>query len=476
MTSLYSPLTLAVVAAVVITFLLASPNAMLWAACILMLPIGVWLLGGRRAYPVLVWLIAFNWLQIVGDVLGADVSGRALADGWIGQYRERAIYFSLCAVLAMALGMRCGMRLGGWTFGSRVQPSAASLTEDDRSVSLHRAVAAYFISLVLTRGLDALAISVPGLTQQVLALGLVKFVCVYLVAFKVFTSQRGYHWLILVALFELATGIVGFFASYKEAFFVTLIALAASRGAMSVRKWLFAGVTVLVVIWVSLVWTVIKGEYRYQVFSNPLEQRIEWMAQRFLVDTIDYGSAAARLIDRVGYTDLYAKLLARLDVGSIPTDLGLYGAAVEHMLKPRILFPDKSALNDSQLTTALLGISIGERTSIGVGYVAEAHVDFGFPGLLVPLFVLGMMLGGAAQYFMTRSAPLPIRSAFTTASLALSFSFAANIDKALGGFITGVVVMALVLKFGYPRIAQWLAGGRADPRLKPGRAVGRMST
>jgi hypothetical protein len=274
----------------------------------------------------------------------------------------------------------------------------------------------------------------------------------------------------------LAIGLVGFFASYKEGFFVMLIALAASRGAMSGRKWLFAVISVLAVVWVSLVWTVIKGEYRYQIAGNPLQQRVEWMAQRFFVAPIDYGAAVTRLVERVGYTDLYAQLLARLDIGSVPTNLGLYAAAVEHVLKPRVLFPDKASLDDSALTNVLLGMRIDKNTSIGVGYVAEAQVDFGFPGLLVPLFLLGTMMGAAAQYFMTRSAPLPIRQAFTTVILFNSFAFAANIDKALGVFITGWIAMALALKFGYPMIARWLAGTRTDPGRKTGRAVGGLPT
>jgi len=476
MTRLYSPLTLAVVGALITVVLLASPNAELWAASVLMLPVAIWLLGGRRAYPVLVWLIGLNWLQIAGDVLEADLSARTMGDGWMGQYREQAIYFSLFAIASMALGMRCGTRLGGWVFGSDVQANAASLAEDKRSVSLHRIVAAYFISLVLSQVLGTLANAIPALTQPVLALALVKFVCVFLVATKVFASERGYQWLLLISLVELTIGVAGFFASYKEAIFVMLIGLAASRGAMSARKWVFAGTAVIVVIWMSLVWTVIKKDYRYQVFGNPLEQRIGWLAERFLIDTIDYRDAAIRLVQRIGYTDFYAQLLARIDLGSVPRNLGRYGAAVEHVLTPRVLFPNKPRLDDSKLTTALLGIEIGEGTSIGIGFVAEAHLDFGFPGLLLPLFLLGVMTGGAAQYFMTRSAPLIVREAFTTASLFLSFQFEANIDKALGGFITGSLVMVLALKFGYPMIAQWLAGVRSDRRINGDRAVGRAPT
>ena len=77
---------------------------------------------------------------------------------------------------------------------------------------------------------------------------------------------------------------------------------------------------------------------------------------------------------------------------------------------------------------------------------------------------------------MTRPAPLIIREAFTTASLFLAFPFAANIDKALGACITGCVMMALALKFGYPMIAQWLGGVHAVRRTAVDQTAGSAPT
>ena len=192
------------------------------------------------------------------------------------------------------------------------------------------------------------------------------------------------------------------------------------------------------------------------------------MAQRFFVDSIDYRSAVVTLFQRIGYTEFYAMVLRREDNGSIPRDFHFYASAVQHVLTPRIFFTDKAALNDSKLTTALLGIRIAQDTSISVGYVAQAQVDFGFPGLLLPILSIGVLIGWAAKYFMTRSAPLLIREALTTATLFLAFPFEGNIDKALGGFITGCLAMALVLKFAYPMFARWLAGSHPGWRTVPG--------
>jgi hypothetical protein len=321
MTRLYSPIMLAVAAGLVITTLLGSVNIVQWAVAVITLPLAIWLLGGSGAYPVLAWLLGLSWLQIIGNILAADLSGQTLGEGWMGQYRAQAIYFSLCAILAMASGMRCGVGLGRWAFSSRMQASQASSAVDDRRIGLRPAVAGYFVALVIVQAAESIGSALPGLTQYILALGLVKFAFVYLVASTVFAVERGYHWLVLIALLELATGFIGFSAAFKEAFFVILIALAAGRAGMSARKWIFAGLTVVVVVWASLVWTDIKTEYRYKQFQNPLQQRVEWIAQHFLSGSINYGAAAVQLVERIGYTEFYAQLLARIDLRSIPGDL-----------------------------------------------------------------------------------------------------------------------------------------------------------
>jgi hypothetical protein len=262
----------------------------------------------------------------------------------------------------------------------------------------------------------------------------------------------------------MVTGLVGFFAAYKDAFIVILIASASSRRPVNARMWIFSVVALVAVVWASLFWTAVKKEYRHSVVSQQTEEKLAWMKQQFFGDRVDYGRALVLLFERIGYTDFYAEVLAREDAGSLPRGMSYYASAVQHILTPRILFPDKQALNDSKLTTALLGLKIGSQTSIGVGYVAEAHVDFGFPGLLLPMLGIGVMLGVSAKYFMTRSVPLIIREAFTTAVLFLAFSFEENIDKTSGGFITGFLAMAVVLKFAYPRIARWLALGSVPDR------------
>ena len=475
MNALVSPWTLAIACGLISLVFLTSPNAALWAACLLALPAAVWLVGAKHAYGVLIFLIAVSWLQVVADVAAADLTGETISQAHYGTYRVEAIVWSLCAILVLALGMRWGTQLG---FRSTVRSTGDSPAGDEYGVLLHRVMLCYFISLAVTLIVGVVAASVPALAQPALALSLLKFVCVYLIAVTVFESERGYVWLALVSLLEMVTGLIGHFSNFKEAFIVILIALATSRRPMSARMWMFAATTAMAVIWVSLVWTSIKTEYRHFLVGNPaVEERLEWMAQRLFLESTNYHDAVVRLFQRIGYTRSYAAVIAREDFGSLPRHFDFYASAVQHVLTPRILFPDKAELDDSKLTTALLGIKIDKYTSISVGYVAQAHVDFGFPGLLLPVLVIGGMIGWGAKYFMTRPAPLHIREAFTAATLFLSFRFEENIDKAMGGFITSFLVMALVLKFAYPKIGRWLSSGLHVRRHKVSdSAIGKVAS
>jgi hypothetical protein len=405
-----------------------------------------------------------NWLQVVGTIVAADLTGSVISEGYLGTYKVQAIIYSLCAILVLALGMRWGTHLGQWLFRFSVRRTGGSLTGDEYSIRLNRVVLCYFVSVSVTQALGAVAAHVPALAQPVLALGLIKFVCIYLIAAIVFESGGGYGWLILVAVLEMVTGLVGYFADYKNAFVVILIALASSRRSVTARMWIFSVLALVAVAWASLFWTAVKKDYRHLVVGNPIEERLTWMKQQFVGGRIDYGNALVLLFQRIGYTEFYAAVIAREDAGFLRRDSGYYASAVQHVLTPRILFPDKQKLNDSKLTTELLGIKITGDTSIGIGYLAEAHVDFGFPGLLLPMLVIGVMLGVSAKYFMTRSVRLIVREAFATAALFLAFPYEENIDKALGGFITGFLVMVMVLKFAYPRIACWLALGSVPER------------
>jgi len=436
-----------------------SSNVVMWLAVLSALFIAVWLVGGRKAYPVLPWIAFMFWIQIAGDLIANDFLGQDVGKlAWLGPFWQQAIFYSLSALLALVFGMRSGVSVGRRVFGTSDRVRVPDDWQENGGVKLQRAVALYFISFLLTAFGYRYAWMVPGLTQELVALTLLKYVCIYLVAAKTFEINRDRHWLIGVALLEFGSGLISYFASYKEPIFIIMLAMISSGRRLSAGQYLTGFFAVVTVIWVSLVWTVIKADYRNAMGSMTTDQQIAWISDRYLSADVDYANAFLRLSQRVGYTSLFSDVLAEESSGGLPTNFNFYTGAVEHILTPRFLFPDKAALDDSRLTTLLLGANIAAGTSVGVGYVTQAYVDFGYPGMLVPIWVIGLMLGVAAQYFLTRGVPLVIRYAFGTSVLFIAFPFAGNIDKELGMFVTNLVVLVLVLKIAYPALARWLAG------------------
>lgn len=431
-----------------------SANFVLWLECVATAVLVIWILGGRRAPIALLWVCGLTWLQITADVLLADLNGLVMEGTWLGQYSALAIEQSLTALVVLALGMRFGNRLGRLTF--RREKRSAAVAAQAGGLRLQRLLLCYFVARAVVTVLGVVAHVVPALEQPLLTLGYLRYAFLYLVALQIFEKNRGYGWLSLIMAFEIGTGMIAYFSEYKEPILITLFAFMASRRRVNVPALLYGAAALACVTWLSLIWAEVKPEFRAGYGGRGVHENLTWMSQRIFSTGIDYNDAAQKLVSRIGYTSLYTKIIERSDAGLVP-QLDLYWGAVEHVLKPRLLFPNKAALNDSMLTTELTGIEIGPNTSIGVGYVAEAYVDFGFPWMLVPIGLIGVMLGWMSMYFLTRRVHPAVREAIAIATLFTQFAFAANIDKALGGCVIAFVGMALMLKYGYRLVAPWLA-------------------
>jgi len=453
MSLILSPFVLFGAGLLAVALLAVSSNTVLWLVTFAALALAIWIAGLRKAHVSLVWVLGFFWLAVAGDLGAADLVGFSVSDSSFSQYRETAIYFSLAALLALALGMRLG---GGLASNYDDSDHEARGKSPRIRLDLNRVLILYGLSLVLNIGLSRVAANFPSIANPVLAFSLFDYMFLYLIAATVLERQRGYGVLLVVVVAAMVSGMVGYWSSYKEPFYIVVLAMALVRKNLVAREWAIGVVGLLAVIWISLTWTVIKTEYRGFVVQRSLEDRVEWLSDAYLDRPINYADAGVKLLERVGYTSLFSIILTKDSYGSLPKGIAFYEAALQHVLMPRVLFPDKSALDDSAITARLIGWHIGERTSIGVGYTAQAYVDFGFPGMLVPVFFIGLGLGWTLRYFMTRPMPLVIRQAFSTALLFLAFPFAADIDKALGAYLTQLIAMMLTAKFVYPEIAGWL--------------------
>lgn len=432
--------------------LAASSVASLWIASFAALFLSFLALGGRRAPLVLVWIITLNFLQVWADIFLIDLSALTSMPMRVLPNQAEAIYNSSAALLFLSVGMRAGL-LVSRNFKKRPDSGQAGHATDLLACSSQRLVLMYLAFLPFAALAIGIGAQVPGLAQPAYMFGMLRFVLVYWLSAAVFASNRDYKWLIAVLAIELVMGSAGNFSSYKEAIFVMLIAFAGSGRSLSLRQFGLTLSCIAIVVYMSLVWTDVKKEFRTHISTGDPVASVFWLADRYLRADVDFSHASIKLLERMGYTRFYGMVIGR----RTEAFKGNYERAVLHILTPRMFFPGKAILNDSAQTSLILGERIDANTSISLGYVAQAHIDFGFPGLAVPLSALGAVVAMIYSYFLSRPAPSFLCEAFAVGCLFNALRFEGNIDKQLGGIVMGFLVLGIIMRYGGPSLVQLAA-------------------
>jgi hypothetical protein len=127
-----------------------------------------------------------------------------------------------------------------------------------------------------------------------------------------------------------------------------------------------------------------------------------------------------------------------------------------------VLFPNKPALNDTEvyyrLTRADPGETLRISTSISVGYMGENYADLGFPAMLVGIFAVGFIVSAACRYFMSTPLPWMVRQGVVMAYIygAAGTGVEVALPKILGTTVMFLVVYGVLIKFSFPSGLRWL--------------------
>lgn len=437
-----------------------SANPVLTLACVLSLAIGVSLTLGSDGPRLFLFIFGYQWLQASAKVFHADVLNEpinAVAD--LGGDVFTSTLYALLAVVVLAAGARLGI-------GRRKkEPEAlplATLVEVDSQRWFVLYAGALAISILLT----FFVIALPGLRIVLLALMGMKWAFFWLLAYMTFlrpTQVRSYF--LMAFGFELLFALGGYFASFKYVFFYSMIAMAAARIRLSRNRVVALAAFGALVLAFGVVWSAVKTEYRAFVSGDDRQQivavtygeSIEKLAELVLsLDESGMGRGVDAMVARVGYVEFFGLVLDTVPA-YVPFENGrIWLDAVMRPFTPRIFFPDKAEIDDSERTrqyTGRLVAGAAEGTSISVGYVAESYIDFGFPGMFVPIFMWGYLLGRFYAFLAFRSRVCgPIGQALAVAALLDTALFESSITKSFGGAIAAMIAATLLAQFVLPAL------------------------
>jgi hypothetical protein len=277
---------------------------------------------------------------------------------------------------------------------------------------------------------------------------------------------------------------------FKELFFLLMIVLMSQWRPFSTdpvektkNRQIFtitAAITMFLLV-MGLVWSGgMKHSWRSallsgQVAGSPID-KIEAYGQHAVdsIEQFESGRAAETLASRLSSGVAYFSHVLRVVPNTVPHEDGtLTIGAIRHVLMPRFLFPEKADLGgDSWLVRKYARLNVsGEEsgTSIGLGYMAEFYIDYGFPLMLVPLLLYGALLGFLYRV-LSRVSPSPQILAAVSAGLFLQhfLSYEGNFTKLFGGVLQNFLIFAASLAIFGDRVHAMLIRREADGVARAG--------
>jgi hypothetical protein len=183
----------------------------------------------------------------------------------------------------------------------------------------------------------------------------------------------------------------------------------------------------------GVLWMGIRGDYRREYLEvdqfsgsrNARITRVEDLTSSFMQsDTDSLLATTDKLVDRMWTIYYPALALKRVPSVIAHTDGQILGAALLHIVTPRVFFPNKGELpSDSDEVRKYANVAVAGRevgTSIAFGYSAEAYIDFGLPWMFLPVFAFGVFLGACYALFRSLIWHRELFVAFATVSFWIS--------------------------------------------------------
>ncbi len=427
-------------------------------------------LVGRPTMPAAVaYFLLWQWMQSFTRVLQGLIDGEQLSQSVYGPWVEQAYWYTLASTVTLALAFR--LVLGN------IRPPPPAMANAHREWDLRGLMILYLGGVVFAAVCGFVAKSVPALDQPLEAAGRAKILAMAMLFATVMATGKGRNVLIAVFVVETLSGFGGLFSDFKGAFIYLAITAIAVRIRWTGTMAVVATAMLIMMVVMSLWWTAVKTDFREfatgssdsQNVKTDFSSRIGYLGNKTTAGGIDWDGASYALLLRLSYVDIFGSVIG---VQSVSPEQGYFRQwqdAIEHVTKPRFLFPGKAALSDTEVFIRLARGNASEAfrsgTSISVGFVAENYVDMGFPTMLAGVFVIGAMVAAVLRYFLTRPLPWMVREG---TALAIIYTIGhdgveISLPKILGATLMSFIVWAIMARWGFPIIFKWL-GRQATKR------------
>lgn len=363
----------------------------------------------RKGEPkVILFSLAFFWLTITIKIFYADFTNQLYEDLSISFKIVETTYVALISLLVFALGIYVTSR-------NAIKKVYVSYT-DNLGYSVDKVITFYIIMTIVATFLKGILFVFPAISQLFIAIMTIKLGLLFLLIHTIYTQKKRMIVLIVIIAVEIVLSLVSFFSSFKNILITVIIVFTFYPIKASVKQYLFYGFLLFGFLYMTLIWQSIKGEYRFYLNQGSRTQTIQVSSEDALNKIWELSAEAKpfnsssdetyRTIDRISYIEFFSQAMVRVPT-EIPYENGaLWLNNIMHILLPRILNPNKKAINDSEMVnkysmTKVAGASEGSSWSLG--FLAESYIDFGKYFMYIPVFLLGALMGWIYKLLIVKS-------------------------------------------------------------------------
>lgn len=362
----------------------------------------------RGGALILALAFSHQWVQATAGIYYHALTGRQVRTMLVSDYRPMVI-LATGGLAALLIGLVVGRRILFRRFPDRKYGTLNAFDWRSRTASQRIAVA-YILAWLVQVAAQAIAWDYPRLTQAIIQFAHVRMLVLFLLLRILVHRQQ---WALFAAVLsgEVVVAFTSFFAIFREPIVLALLATMEGLNRRRMRDWCIVVGLGGVLVLSGLVWTGVKNEFRY-ILRSHASTMSTWTRMGIMCDLImDWGTGGSEeilgdcdaMVDRIWDIRYQAAALNRVPRIVPHQDGELLENAVMHVLRPRILFPNKEVRDiESEAVRKFAGVRVAGRkqnVSIAFGYVAEAYVDFGVPLMFVPIFVFGLIMGMSYQWF-----------------------------------------------------------------------------
>ena len=353
----------------------------------------------RRYEPKLIFLGVFmSWLSITLKIFYSDFTGIS--------YESLSSSINIVETTYVSLIGFCIFCLGIWLAIKDLKLTNGKMNELFNSpVNFRRVLIVYAVVAILNTTLKSFVFFFPGLSQLFSGLLQMKLGFLFLIIFYAFRTRQNLLLVFLIIMAEVFLSLFSFFSSFKDILITAIVIIAMFPNRLTARESVIAVVLAGSFFYSIFIWQSVKGDYRKFLNAGERSQAVVVTQEDALKKLQDLsgksGSANKKdvlyeTIDRISYIEFFAQTTENVPL-KIPYENGrLWKENILHVLQPRILFPNKAAIDDSKMvnkyaTRKVAGAKQG--ASFSLGFMAESYIDFGPYGMFIPVFFVGWLLG-----------------------------------------------------------------------------------